>query len=257
MRPVHTLVLLAVALASHAARADQITITDGRCVATPLAGVLSYATNYAGYSSSANAELLLDDAKARALLGTSSGASAELMTNLSSVLKTTGPVHALKMMESREALQKTPGDPNHIDSLVRFTMRPLNFDSGTDVFPTFWVRCKVTGLSQSRARQECHTLTSQDLSEYGRPGEVPRMFAVSGFDSTLDIESPSAKCAPGQTRIDYQMQLTTREDQINAIRDRAPFPKNLLFNVMPHRDFFYFYYKDFLEGWLRPLKPGQ
>jgi len=185
-----------------------------RCMSGPLEAVLKHVTDYSGYTQSSGATLTL------------------------------AGIPILKMIKSQEVPRVSN---QHDDSIVYIELRPMNFGADKkDLFPRFFIRCKLSQISASAARHECRSLNPQDLLDYGRPGNVPQAFGLSRFESSLRIEQGTNGCRPDQVSLNYQITLESLERDVAKIQEGA----GLSALPLPEEKFFRSYYENFLQGWL-------
>ena len=211
------LMILLTAFLSEFAQASTVTIADHRCVNAPVDQVVKAVTDYSHYSQIPEATL--------SMLG---------MT-------------IMKMTKSQEIRK----DANRSDdSIVYIELRPLNFgDDKKDLFPRFFIRCKVTEFAGS-AHHECHSLTSADLADYGRPGNAPAPFGLAHFDSDLQIDGVSSACGAGQSQITYNLAMEPNDSDVNKILSSS----GLGALSLPQDQFFKAYYQNFYNGWVKTIQ---
>ena len=202
---------------SAIAQAGIVNIADRRCVPAPVDHVAAAITDYTNYAKIPEATLTI--------LGMS----------------------ILKMTKSQE-IKKVAGRID--DSIVYIELRPLNFgDDKKDLFPRFFIRCKVTTISDTQVKHECHNLTANDLSEYGRPGAAPVPFGLAHFDSELLIDGDPKNCGAGQSLMTYTLALDPNDADVNKIQNGSGFGGFPL----PQEQFFKAYYQNFYNGWTKTV----
>jgi hypothetical protein len=205
-------------LVIQTALANDVNVTDQRCVHSSLNEAVQAVTNYTGYSKLSGAAL--------SLLG----------------------MNVLKMTKSQE-IQKDPS--SHNDSIVYIELRPLNFgEDKKALFPHFFIRCELTMTGPNKAQHECHWLTASDLSDYERPGASPQGFGLADFHSTLEIDANSGQCPAGQTHLSYQLVMQANDQDVSTIQRASGFSAFPL----PEDQFFHAYYENFYQSWATSIE---
>ena len=210
--------LTVLTLASLTASAAPITISDRRCVPGSTDHVVKAVTDYQNYSKIPEATLSIVGMK------------------------------ILTMTKSQEVKKVATSSD---DSIVYIELRPLNFgEDKKDLFPRFFIRCRVSNLGPTSVRHECHSLTKNDLSDFGRPGNVPMPFGLSQFDSELQIESQSPSCVTGESQITYKLVMDPNDADVSKIQMGSGFGSFPL----PEDQFFKAYYQNFYNGWTKTVR---
>jgi hypothetical protein len=211
-------ILTFLTLASITASAAPVTISDRRCVSGGTDHVVKAVTDYQNYSKIPEATLSIVGMK------------------------------ILTMTKSQEVKKVTASSD---DSIVYIELRPLNFgEDKKDLFPRFFIRCRVSTQGLGSVRHECHSLTKNDLSDFGRPGLVPVPFGLSQFDSELLIEGDSANCASGESQITYKLVMDPNDSDVSKVQTGSGFGSFPL----PQDQFFKAYYQNFYNGWTKTIR---
>jgi hypothetical protein len=185
------------------------------CLPAPVSKILQHATDYASYAKSSGANF-----------------DYYLFPN------------ALKMTKSTEIHHP---DPSQADSLVYIELRPLG-SSRTEIYPRFFIRCRVTASAADHATHECKIAGPSDFAEYKLAAPAGwRPFAITKFTSNLEIEANGKGCPPGQTLISYTLHLTATDSDVAQVL------YGLSIDEEKQKSFFQAFYLNFYKAWVQEL----